>query len=400
VHPIDAATETATDTATDTATERGLPARPPDPAPPTPPGVAARVGFGRWLLAALVGAVVGALVASGIFVAVDDPGSTTTVVRPARESTVSRPSRVIPAEADVAAIIAKVEPAVVAITTGSGAGSGDGGAGTGFVITGDGFVVTNHHVVDGASRITVAFTNGDEKPAELVGREVASDIAVLKVDGENLPTVELGESDDMQVGDEVVAIGNALALDGGLSVTRGIVSGLHRTVSTNTGSTLIGMLQTDAAINPGNSGGPLVDASGRVVAINTAIANPQAANNVGFAIPMANAKPIIDDLRLGRPAAFLGVSTLTVTPAMARQQNLGVTDGALVTRVTAGSAADQAGIAEGDVIVAIAGESVTEASDVQALVRAQRPGDVVDVVLDRGGEQRTVQATLTERPAA
>jgi len=247
---------------------------------------------------------------------------------------------------------------------------------------------------------TVAFTNGDERPAELIGREAASDIAVLKVEAEGLATVELGDSDEVQVGDEVVAIGNALALDGGLSITRGIVSGLHRTVSTNTGATLFGMLQTDAAINPGNSGGPLVDAAGRVVAINTAIANPQASNNVGFAIPIANAKPIIDDLRLGRPGAFLGVGTVTVTPAIARQQDLGVTAGALVTRVTPGSAADEAGIREGDVIVSIAGQPVAETSDVQILVRRQRPGDAVEVVVNRAGETRTLRATLTERPAA
>ena len=368
---------------------------------PAPDRTRTQGGGRSWLLAGLIGGLVGALVATGVFVVVDgDSTDTTTIVRESRESTISRPSRQIAETGDIAAIIAKVEPAVVAVTTGSGPGSGDGGAGTGFVITPDGFIVTNNHVVDGASRITVAFPDGDERSAQLVGREVASDIAVLKVDAEDLPTVELGDSDAVQVGDDVVAIGNALALEGGLSITRGIVSGLHRTVSTDVGPTLVGMLQTDAAINPGNSGGPLVDADGRVIAINTAIANPQSANDVGFAIPMANARPIIDDLRLGRPAAFLGVSSLTVTPALARQQGLAVTSGALVTRVTEGSAADAAGIEEGDVVVSIAGRAVTGSADVQALVRAQRPGETVDVVVDRGGEERTLAATLSERPAA
>jgi S1-C subfamily serine protease len=338
-------------------------------------------------------------VATGVFIATDDD-STTTIVRTGSEATISRPSRVISETGDIASIIAKVEPAVVAITTGNGPGTGRGGAGTGFVITPDGFIVTNNHVVEGASRISVAFSSGDERTARLVGREVASDLAVLKVDATNLPTVELGTSDDVQVGDEVVAIGNALALEGGLSVTRGIVSGLHRTVSTDTGLVLVGMLQTDAAINPGNSGGPLVNAQGRVIGINTAIANPQAANNVGFAIPIDNAKPVIEDLRLGRPAAFLGVATQSVTPAIARQQNLAVSSGALVTRVTPGSAAAEAGIREGDVIVAIAGEAVNEASDVQALVRARRPGDTVEIVVNRGGTERRLQARLTERPAS
>ena len=376
---------------------------PPPPAPAGPPSgpsapTRSPAGLRQWLVAGVVGGLVGALVASGVFVATDRDPQTAMVVQP--DATVSRPSQVISPDAGIAGIIAKVEPAVVAISAGTGSGTTSGGAGTGFVITPDGYIVTNSHVVEGATRISVAFTDGSEKPAQLVGREPSADLAVLKVEGTNLPTVELGDSDAVQPGDEVVAIGNALALDGGLSITRGIVSGLRRTVSTNTGSTLIGMLQTDAAINPGNSGGPLVDAEGRVIAINTAIANPQSANNVGFAIPMANARPIIDDLRLGRPAAFLGVSTVTVTPALAREQNLGATSGALVTRVSPGSAAATAGLREGDVIVTIGGDPVTEASDVQALVRGRRPGNTVEIGVRRGAETTTVRATLTERPTA
>jgi S1-C subfamily serine protease len=358
-------------------------------------------GVRHWLASGLVGGLVGALVATGVFVATDEGNDrATTVVRPASNEVVSRPSRAIPESGGIAAIIAEVEPAVVAITTGDGPGSGNGGAGTGFVITPDGYIVTNNHVVEGESRISVAFTNGDEKAARLVGREAASDLAVLKVDGSNLATAELGDSEAVQVGDEVVAIGNALALDGGLSVTRGIISGLHRTVNTDSGSTLAGLLQTDAAINPGNSGGPLVNSDGQVIGINTAIANPQSANNVGFAIALSNAKPVIDDLRLGRPGTFLGVSTQSVTPTLARQQNLAVSDGALVTRVTAGSAAAGAGIQEGDVIVSIAGKAVNGTPDVQALVRTQRPGDTVDVVVNRNGNERTLHAELTERPTS
>ena len=343
----------------------------------------------------------GALVATGVFVATDDDSapSTTTVIRAPGDAAVSRESRTITETGDLASIIAKVEPAVVAITTTDQTGE-DAGAGTGFVITSDGYIVTNNHVAEGASGIRVAFTNGDETTAKLVGRESASDLAVLKVDGTNLATVELGDSDDVQVGDEVVAIGNALALDGGLSVTRGIISGLHRTVPTTTGAVLIGMLQTDAAINFGNSGGPLVDSDGRVIAINTAIASPQDSNNVGFGIPISNAIPVIDDLRLGRAAAFLGVATQTVTPALARELSLPASDGALVTRITSGSAAAEAGLRVGDVIVRVDGKAVNEASDVQAFVRSRRPGDSLDVVVIRDGEQRTLSATLTERPAA
>jgi serine protease Do len=355
-------------------------------------------GLPQWFGTSVVGGLVGALVATGVFVVTDEDQVRTTIVREP-DAAVSRPARAVDDTGGIASIIAKVEPAVVAVTTGTGPGTG-GGAGTGFVITADGFIVTNNHVVEGATRISVAFRNGDEKVARLVGREAASDIAVLKVEATGLPTVELGDSDDVQVGDEVVAIGNALALEGGLSVTRGIVSGLHRTVNTNVGSTLLGMLQTDAAINPGNSGGPLVDANGRVIAINTAIANPQSSNNVGFAIPMASARPVIDDLRLGRPAAFLGVAARSLTPAIAREQGVTITAGALVTRVTEGSAAERAGIREGDVVVSIAGRSVTEAAQVQTLVRTHRPGDTIEVVVFRSGSQVTLRATLTERPLA
>jgi putative serine protease PepD len=349
------------------------------PAPPAattaPPAPTRRGGFRQAALSGIVGGLVGALVATGVFVATDDGGgSSTTIVRSSGNASVSRAARTIGESSGIASIIAKVEPAVVAITTNLGAG-------TGFVITPDGYIVTNNHVIDGASRINVAFSNGDEKTAKLVGREAASDLAVLKVDGSGLATVELGNSDAVQPGDEVVAIGNALALEGGLSITRGIISGLHRTVDTDTGSSLVGLLQTDAAINPGNSGGPLVDADGRVIGINTAIANPASAQDVGFAIPISNAQPVIEDLRLGRAAAFLGVATQTVTPAIARQQNLGVSAGALVQRVTAGSAAASAGLKEGDVITAIAGKPVAQSSDVQAIVRGHRPGETIDNVV-------------------
>jgi S1-C subfamily serine protease len=349
------------------------------------------------VLGAAVGGIVGALVAGGLFVLTDDDG-TTTLVRPDSTPVVSRPSSRIDTESDVAAIIGSTEPAIVAITTGDGPGTGTGGAGTGFVITADGFVVTNNHVVDGADRIEVAFTDGSSLEADLVGNDPSSDLAVLKVDGENLPTLELGDSEGAQVGDDVLVIGNALALEGGLTVTQGILSGTDRTVDTNAGGALVGMLQTDAAINPGNSGGPLLDAEAKVIGIATAIANPAESQRVGFAIPASRAKPIIEDLRLGRAAAFLGVSTQNVTPALARELDLGVTDGAHVSRVTEGSPAADAGIQEGDVIVEIDGEPISDSADVQTAVRSRRPGDTVRVVVDRDGERVAVDATLVERP--
>ncbi len=371
----------------------------PPPTTPEPGGDAAPRGRPRGvLLGAVIGAVVGALVASGVFVIADDDPGTTTVVRSPSTPVIARPSTEVNTDVDVADIIDRAEPAIVAITTGDGPGTGTGGAGTGFVITPDGYVVTNNHVVEGEDRIEVAFTDGRSLTAETVGRDPSADLAVLKVDGSGLPTIELGDSEAVQVGDGVVAIGNALALDGGLSVTQGIISGTDRSVETDVGGSLVGMLQTDAAINPGNSGGPLLDVNAKVIGINTAIANPQNAQNVGFAIPASRAKPIIEDLRLGREPAFLGVSTQNVTPAVARERDLSVEAGAYVVTVTDGAPASDAGIKEGDVIVELAGQPIQDSADVQTAVRTHRPGDTVKVVVVRGDERVTVEATLSARP--
>jgi len=365
----------------------------PDPSSTPPPPAARRLRTA--LGGAAIGGLVGALAAGGLFVATDDNGSSTTVVERGT-AVVSRPSTQIGSKGDVAAIINKAEPAVVAITTGDGPGSGNGGAGTGFVITADGYVVTNNHVVDGANRVQVAFPNGDSKPADIVGTDPSADLAVLKVDGSGLAAIELGDSNAVQVGDDVVAIGNALALEGGLSVTRGIISGTDRTVEPDGGPALVGMLQTDAAINPGNSGGPLVDAAGKVIGINTAIVG--GSQNVGFAIPISRAAPIIEDLRLGRTPAFLGVSTQNVTPALARELNLSVEQGAYVGQVTPNAPAADAGIQEGDVILEIGGTAIASSADVQTAIRTHRPGDSLKIVLDRKGQSVTVDATLKARP--
>jgi S1-C subfamily serine protease len=181
-------------------------------------------------------------------------------------------------------------------------------------------------------------------------------------------------------------------------VTRGIISGTNRTVDTNTGASLVGMLQTDAAINPGNSGGPLLDADGKVLGINTAIANPQSAQNVGFAIPISRARPVIEDLRLGRKPAFLGVTSVTVTRAAAKERGLAVDTGAYVSAVTPGTPADEAGMKVGDVITKIGDTAVLTSADVQTAVRTHRPGDVVTVVVNRDGKQLDLSATLVQRP--
>jgi len=377
------------------------PAQPAPTAPVRPvPAAPHRSGRGRQFLAGVViGGLCGALVATGALLVADDDGSGggTTGARRA-EPVVTRRSSTIGGgeEGDIATIIAEVEPAVVAISTG-GQAAGEG-AGTGFVITADGTIVTNNHVIEGADEIEVLFSNGERYEAAVEGRDPSADLAVLDIDAEGLPTARLCDSDKVQVGDEVVAIGNALALEGGLSVTQGIISGPPREIGTEIGTALESVLQTDAAINRGNSGGPLVDARGCVIGINTAIADPAFAQNVGFAIPTTHAQPIIEDLRAGRKPAFLGVATETLTPELADDLGVDLESGAVVTDITNGSPADAADIRGDDVIVELGGDPIEDAGDVPTAIRRHRPGDTVEVVVVRDGDRRTIEAELAERP--
>lgn len=384
-----------------TGSSSGGPLGPPPQVPATAPR---RPGAWKQFVAgALIGALVGGGTAGGIYLATKDDTSTRTVI--VRSSTgSSRNTSTIAEPRDIQGILAKVEPAVVAIRTGGaidGVNSATGGAGTGFVISSDGVVVTNNHVIEGANgEIEVAFTDGTSEKATVLGRSTENDLAVLKVNATGLPVAKLGSSDKLQVGDEVIAIGNALALEGGLSVTRGIISAKDRTVPEETGSTLYSVLQTDAAINPGNSGGPLVNSDGEVVGINTAIADPTQAQNVGFAISIDMAKSAIEDLRAGREVktAFLGVVTQQVTAAVAKELNLATSSGVVVRRVNSGSAAASAGLKNDDVIVAIGGAAVTSPDSLAAEVRKLKPGDKVDVLIEQGGAQKTVSVTLGTRP--
>jgi putative serine protease PepD len=372
---------------------------------PVPPGSAdardahdRRRGGGRavWV-GALVGAVIGALVAGGIVaVAVDDDSGASGT---GATSVVLRPSDRIEHDGDIAEILQGAVPAVVAIVDDGGPDSG-GAAGTGFVIDPSGVIVTNNHVVEGAKEIQAVFADGTTRDARVLGQNPPSDLAVVKVDATDLPTIALGNSDRVQVGDDVVAIGNALALQGGLTVTSGIISGLHREVGTNSGSALEDVLQTDAAINPGNSGGPLVDAQGRVIGINTAIADPGSAQNVGFAIPISNAKVIIERLRDGKQPALLGVKTVNVDQAKLNGESVEVDEGAYVQDVTAGTPAAKAGIKAGDVVVAVDGKPVTSAAALGGVIRQHQPGDDVEIELDRNGDSVTVHATLGETPSS
>jgi S1-C subfamily serine protease len=377
-------------------------APPPPPGPPSPSSSTGPGGLRSALLGAFIGALIGALVAGGVVWAVGTNTSNTTITRVAAPTptAAARPSPQIGPTSDIAAIIAKAEPAIVAVTINGGPNNANGAAGTGFIITPDGYIATNNHVVEGASSIQVQFTNGNVVPAKTIGRDPSTDLAVLKIDGTGLPAVSLGDSNAVQIGDAVVAIGNALALQGGLSVTNGIISGLNRQVPEQNGAVLVGMLQTDAAINPGNSGGPLLNAQGQVIGINTAVATPGEAQNIGFAIPISTAILVLTDLRTGRKPAFLGISTQDLTPEIASQLSISATQGAVITQVSSGTPAATAGLKKNDVIVQIGSHPIKNSADVQTAVRSHTPGDTVSVVFLRNGSRQTVNAKLTTRPTA
>jgi S1-C subfamily serine protease len=361
-----------------------------------PAGRGGGSGSGRSaLIGGLVGALVAALVTAGSFVAFghDHRASSST-------SEAVRPASIIVHNGDIQAILRKVQPAVVRIDVDGPDGQGTG---TGFIVASNGVIVTNAHVAANAFTIKVTLADSRTATASVIGIDAQHDLAVVKIALTNLPTVELGDSSTLEVGDSVVAIGNALALEGTPTVTSGIVSALHRTISTEN-STLHDVIQTDAAINPGNSGGPLLDSSGRVIGINTAIASPADANNIGFAIAISSAEPTLRKLESGKskPAVsgFLGVEVESVTSAIAAQANLDVTHGAYVADVTPSSPADKGGVRVGDVILKLDSTSISTAEALTSAVKSHKPGEVVVVVVDRGGKQLTFHATLATRPSS
>jgi S1-C subfamily serine protease len=284
--------------------------------------------------------------------------------------------------------------------------------GSGFVLDADGHIVTNAHVVEGASTITVRFSNGDQADATLVGTDPSSDIAVLKVDpgATELHPLELGSSKDLVIGQGVVAIGSPFGLQG--SVTTGIVSALDRSIQAPNGYTIGGAIQTDAAINHGNSGGPLLDSSGKVVGVNAQIASDSGGSDgVGFAIPADTVSSVAQQLIAGQSVehAYLGVQVTTLDSATAQQFDAPA--GAAITSVGDGTPAASAGLQAagesanggvgtlGDVVTAVDGQAVTTADDLTAAISAHKPGDKVTLTVWSNGSSRDVQVTLGTRPA-
>jgi S1-C subfamily serine protease len=335
---------------------------------------------------------------------------------PSPADTLSQPSAASPlppVNGSVESVVQRVLPAVVNVTTdifqGSSGQTGQG-VGTGFVVRADGIIVTNCHVVEGASKITVS--SSDDQPTEydarVIGGDCLHDLAVLQIDATGLETVELGDSAGLQLGQRVVALGYALALEGGPTVTTGIVSSLDRTITAsdpgcqtceNGARTYTGVIQTDAAINHGNSGGPLVDMQGRVIGINTA--GDDNAQNIGFAIAIDSVKQVIADAEADplAPAAYLGVSTQSVTPTLALQFDLTVEEGAYVLGLTGDGPAASAGVLEGDVIVGIDGNAIVSGEDLGSVLEGLKPGDRIQIeVVGANGQSRTIDVTLGTRP--
>lgn len=308
---------------------------------------------------------------------------------------------------DVQQVLARVGPSVVTIVTNSETFRGIfEGAGSGVVVSDRGHILTNAHVISGADEIEVGFFDGTTVTADLVGSFPDDDIALVQARGVTGTTpAALGVSAELRVGDEVVAIGNALNLGATPTVTRGIVSATGRQIDAGLIS-LDDLIQTDAAINPGNSGGPLVNVVGEVVGINTAIINE--AQNIGFAIAIDSVRPLLDELLSGDGAitpdtAFLGISTVTVDEVDAATRaafEVAVDTGAFITDVLASSAAASAGFSEGDVVVAIAGDEITSAPDVSRVVRGLDPGDVVVVTVLRGGVAVDLSVVMGSRSDA
>ncbi|MEY3071571.1 MAG: hypothetical protein RL473_1678 [Actinomycetota bacterium] len=322
----------------------------------------------------------------------DAPGSSDEPVATAPSSNDAEPAM------NVAEVLKKIQPSVVTIIALTESGMDQGrGTGTGVVITSDGDILTNDHVIDGADTVFVLFAGDTEPtPATVIAVDPGNDLALLHVDQTGLTPAVFADPDSIDIGDEVVAVGFALDLDGGPTVTRGIVSALNRTIVSGDGA-LDGLIQTDTAISSGNSGGPLVNTRGQVIGINTAVfqsSSEVAANNVGFSISVAEALPVIEELRAqangqARTEGYLGVSVL--------DRNDGGL-GAVIAEVSLGSPADLAGMEVNDVVIEADGSPVDGQPALVAAIRDKSPGDSIKIDVLRDGERITLTATLIERP--
>ncbi len=315
-------------------------------------------------------------------------------------------------DSDLADMVERVLPTVVNVRVRSvsfdefGDAQEGRGQGSGVVIDPSGIIVTNNHVVAGASEVEVVFNDGERLDGQVIGTDPDHDVAVIQIDtDEAVEAIQIGDSSSLRLGDDVVAIGFPLGL-GGPTVTKGIVSAEDRDIDVqqadaSLSGTLEGLLQTDAAINPGNSGGALVDTAGRLIGINTAAALASSAENIGFAIPIDTALPIAQEIIEDPPEerAYLGVQIRDLSPAVAGQLDIDPDlEGALVMGLFPDGPAETAGIEQGDVIIEIGGIDIDGVDDVTTALRESDPGDVVEVVIVRDGEEEVFEVEVEARP--
>jgi S1-C subfamily serine protease len=374
--------------------------------------------FRTWFPVVIVAALVGGAIGAGVTAIANNNNSGSGSNITIHESSAAPGAAVLSGNVTIPQLVSKVISSVVSIDVKS---NGDEDEGTGMIITSDGEVITNNHVIElyseGGNTGSITVTEyGQTKalPATLVGYDQTKDVALLKINNaSSLPTVTFGNSGKAVVGDAVVAIGNALGLAAGTpTVTQGIISALGRSVTaggegTQT-ETLQNMIQTDAAINPGNSGGPLIDTSGQVIGMNTAVAGTSSdgtsSQNIGFAIPAASVESLISELQKGgqsgNAGGYLGVDITTLTPALRQQYGFTPTSGAVILSVVSGSPADKAGLVEGDVIVNIGGTNITSSDDLQKVIQGDKAGQSVSITYYVGDSKRTATATLGSQAEA
>lgn len=350
--------------------------------------------------------ILGVGTVGGIFVAKQFASETSTFL----SGTTDGNAPVSDEERSIAAVAEKVSPSVVSIVTETrtnsyyGADSG-AAAGTGIIVSKDGYVLTNNHVLESATSVSVIDSNGElYDNVKIIGRDPLNDIAFLKItSSKEFSPATLGDSSTIRTGQQVVAIGNALGQYSN-TVTSGIISGTGRPITAGseggTTETLTDLIQTDASINPGNSGGPLVNMAGQIIGINTAIVED--ANGIGFAIPINATKGALAGvLETGKVSrSFLGVNYLTITPDVAREHNLTVNNGAYVyasgsgSPVAAGSPAEKAGFKDGDILVKINNETIGKQGSLSSILGEYRPGDKVTITFLRDGKEQTTTVTL------
>ena len=273
------------------------------------------------------------------------------------------------------------------------------GSGSGVIISEDGYIVTNNHVVDKATEVKVSLNDGREFTAEVIGTDPTTDLAVLKIDAKKLPALPFGNSDDVKLGEWVLAVGNPFNLTS--TVTAGIISAKGRSINIiDNQSAIEAFIQTDAAVNPGNSGGALINTSGELIGINTAISTRSGSyEGYSFAVPANIARKVVDDmLRFGVvQRAYLGVSIADVTPELAKEMKLDATQGVYLSEVVDNGAAKKAGMEKGDVIVGAGGKTIKRSSELLEVIGSRRPGDKLDVTVLRDGKSKTFNVTLRNR---